>query len=363
MDINKYIYTLAGIGMAFAFTACSGNEEPNPGGGDDTPIQYDVATDGMTSDFTPGSRHFNTNTVDNINLIAVNKDKRYIDGWLRRSGGTWKTFLDNDTETSKFWPASGLDFYGFKGASMNNITWGNRWRDGQNWSAPTNIYFEVPQRADNDLLYCATLDKTKNTPAVNLNFRHLLSRITFAIKNPNDDMEVYIHNIAIDNLYYKGNYNPMGRSTEVRNQAVSTVNAYGEWTLVTDSKLNHGMNSGASSDLGFRFTGRRDNPENLTYNGQLYEMLVMPQSIAANSDATLCIELTMHDPKTGAYVIGSPGNPVWQRVAIPAITWKQNTQYRYILTLEEKKIDVEILPMPFSVIDFINGGDITPPVE
>lgn len=361
------------MGVAALAACSSNNDEPQKSGVDvdqNTPITIKVTDNGQ---FIDGSRaSFNSGNLDQITVMTTNHNQRYFTALCTRNGSNWQLHdgFSNNSRTY-YWPWSGMDVYALAGNMsvdnnklINNANCAFGVNNDKTW--PNSFTYTVENGNDgtpgpvNDPMYAATVNcNIKDADkAVNLNFRHLLSRITFGVLNLNDDdnIDIYIRRIAFDKIYTSGTYTPAYLANTT---AALPVNhpSYGRWT-----NLGTITNCSTYQDLGAHFTKRNDNEANpfTIYKpgsaSEPYELLLMPQSMP--DEALLCVEYSITNKRNNTML----RDMAYQRIVLPANqrVWQQNTQYRYILKIAEQIVDVEIIPYEYNVCDYFPGGEINP---
>lgn len=366
---SKYLMFLA----AAAMCSCSSDDSPENKGGagidEKSPIVFNITDNG---EFISGGQSraiFTTGNLSEISVMATNGTKRYFDCLVTRNGnGVWQTHDGfNAGLKTYYWPWSGMDVYALAGnitATGNHLIDNNcsiafGTRDGKTFPESFNYAVENGWPVY-DPMYAAAVNCKHSDDAVNLNFRHLLSRISFAVLNDNDDdaVDIHINRIAIDGINTTGTYRPAFGQNTTPGQAVSHP-SYGAWSNIGTIK-----NCSTYEELGFHVTKRNTNVNNadpvVRSNGQLFDLLLLPQTIP--SGAVIAVEYSITDTATGR-VIREMG---YQHVSFPGTSpeWKQNTHYVYILSIAKQIINVEILPVEWNVNPFVFWDDpITPPVQ
>lgn len=373
---HKHVAILA----AAVLTACASHDDSpqapdNQDGISDTPIALSISTgseflNGGNSGNAGSRATFNTGNLSEITVMACNGSNRYFTARVTRTGAAWNTHdgFSNNLKTY-YWPWSGMDVYALAGnmsdtgnALINNNCGVNFAVTG-GYIHPATFNYTVHNGNDgttgpvNDPLYAATVGCSIHDGTVNLNFRHLLSRITFAVVNDNEDnsVDIHINRIAFDNIYTSGTYTTAGRRTSVAGVGVSH-GSYGNW-----GNLGTRANCSTYEQLDRHFTAHSTAATAQAVlkpgsSSEPYELLLMPQTLDGN--VRLAVEYSITDK--GGRVIRPMG---YQSMQISSSEWKQNTQYIYLLHIAEQVVNVEILPVAFDVNPFIDGGQITPPVQ
>lgn len=366
---SKYLMIMGAV----VLTACSSNDEPKKSGVDvdkNTPITIQVTDNGQ---FIDGSARasFNNWNLNEITVMTTNRNQRYFTALCTRNGSQWQLHdgFSGNLRTY-YWPWSGMDVYALAGnmsAGNNKLINNSNCAFGTNndkaW--PNTFTYKVENGNDgtpgpvNDPMYAATVNcSIKDADkAVNLNFRHLLSRITFGVLNLNkdDEVDIYIRRIAFDNIYTSGIYSPAYLNTTTASKPVNDA-SYGRWTNLGDI-----TNCSTYEDLGAHFTKYNDNessPFTIYKPGtsEPYELLLMPQTMP--EDGRLCVEYSITNKKNGSML----RDISYQRISLPASqrVWQQNTQYRYILKIAEQIVDVEIIPYAFNVTSYTPDKELWP---
>ena len=384
--LRKNITRILAVTALTAMTACSADDAPAPPapGCSEYPVSVTV-----NADKGHEARSHNTANLDQISVLAYTGTTRYMDCMVMRDGsGIWRTHDGYSSSLrTYYWPWSGLDVYAFSGNLENtdaaniysplgksDMTFGERnGADGMKWGCPLTIAYTVKNgNSDNigpraDPLFASTIGRTLHDGPVPLNFRHMLCRVSFAIvnENPTGNVTVRVSQIAIDNLAGSGVYTPAQGKTTLAGLPVSDP-SYGSWAVNYDSRTNFSTYENLDFSMTDNNTG---NPRALTLNGNIYEMMLMPQTIPYTNAAgavqqpRLALNYSVID-KNGSVIHGNAdGTTLWGYANVPAVTWKQNTHYVYIFHIKETILNVEILPVPFDVNPFIDGGTITPPVK
>ena len=368
----KYLAILA----AAALTACSsdGGDTPTPpesqDGISDTPIalSINIGSEFLNGDEAADGRSrasFNSGNLGEITVMACNGTNRYFTCRATGSGASWNTH-DGFTDAKKtyYWPWSGMDVYAFAG-NMSNTS-NNLVNNNSNLQFIANGGYIYPNTFNykvvndnpvNDPLFAAHVGCRIQEGIVDLNFRHLLSRITFAVVNDNEDdqVDVQIDHIAFPTVYASGPYTTAGRQTADSGKGV-THPSYGAW-----SNLGNRANCSTYETLGQHFTKMATSATAKAVckpgTSVPYELLLMPQAL--DNNVRLAVNYSIKSVKTGRVI-----RPMsWQSIQVTNVDWKQNTQYIYQLHILEQIIQVEIFPVAFDVNPFITGGTITPPVK
>lgn len=388
--------------MAVAFTACSGKDEPKPAQKteielSDNPVDFNVVNPEL--DFNSRSS-YTTQSLDRITVITAVGGQKYMDCHVLRNGnGVWETrdgYNDYSLRTY-FWPWSGMDVYAF---SDNFDGWANNQLNYTNVKfgivnghyCPNSIEYQVNHGNGelslgpkfDPLIACAPNQTMKtNNGSVHLKFKHLLSRITFAVVNDNadDKVKIQIDKIAIDQLYSHGKYNLYPAYTGVPLQEGETFpEYYGYW-----SNLDKVNNHSTYESLGFSTTKHSEsNPKdnepgpqtvnkpkaNVTDPDEQYELLIIPQTIEEKNDTKLCVDcsITSADGKKVIFPDNTctdaeiEAGHAYKRAPFPVgFTFVQNTQYVVLIHIGEYNMDIEIRAYPWDVKPFENAGEITPP--
>ena len=373
--MNKYTKYMALLSAAIVATGCSTTEDApeSPSAGiSDTPVAIAVTTgdEFLNGDGVRSRASFHTSTLSEITIMTTSGAGRYFNSLVVRRNGVWTT-MDGFSNTPRtyYWPWSGMDVYAVAGNMgqtdnwlINNnssVTFGN----SGGHACPVSFAYTVNRNNPvNDPLYAAKVDcdrysGTNKNGTVELNFRHLLSRLTFAVVNDNDDNDVDIHinRIAFDNIMTSGTYQPKPRVTTGVSTSVDAT--YGTWT----GYGNKG-NCSTYEQLGNHFALHTTDATAVAVTKpgsatEPYELLLLPQTL--NDQTRLAVEYSI----TRKWDNGIIRDMSFQSIDVSNYEWKQNTQYIYRLHFDKVITQVEILPVAFDVNPFIYGGDITPPVN
>lgn len=373
--MNKYTKYMALLSAAIVATGCSTTEDApeSPSAGiSDTPVVIAVTTgdEFLNGDESRSRASFHTSTLSEISVMTTSGAGRYFNSRVVRRNGVWTT-MDGFSNTPRtyYWPWSGMDVYAVAGNMgqtdnwlINNnsaVTFGN----SGGHACPVSFAYTVDRdNPVNDPLYAAKVDcdrysGTNNNGTVELNFRHLLSRLTFAVVNDNDDNDVDIHinRIAFDNIMTSGTYQPKPRVTTGVSTSVDAT--YGTWT----GYGNKG-NCSTYEQLGNHFALHTTDATAVAVTKarsatEPYELLLLPQTL--NDQTRLAVEYSIIRKSDNGII----RDMAYQWIDVSNYEWKQNTQYIYRLHFDKVIKQVEILPVAFDVNPFIYGADITPPVN
>lgn len=277
------------------------------------------------------------------------------------------------SEIKAKWPAPTVDLYAWSpnlqppNAEQNLIDF--NWNNDNGRNYVESISYVCPNsEAREDILWGSHYQAPRSSSPVPLVMKHLMAKITFSIRTHRNDLSINIYQLNLDHVFIGGLYKfKRGHTTAAGSDP-------GEWSLYKDN-VTFVTNVGRMISRNTDNTGTqiiRNEAKTVVlqdehYGGD-YELLVMPQEPSEVRPGTtecvmLCPNVTVTHTETGQVLVAG-----WQRFAIPvdkpAGGWKQNTQYHYIITFDpEPQLDVEILPIDFSVNDFINGGTLTPPTN
>ena len=221
--IKNFIFlTLALIATAFTFSSCSENDDSVLAQADITnvtPIRINASGVGnwqTRASSVDYARMGNFGLYAFIHKTDDNAYKNYFMGSdgnpvICKPSGIGKSKIYS-TDKTYYWTDDTLDFVA---VYPSNLTYsiGTYYTKRPNASLLDpgiphpyiNVNYTVPDKCENqnDLLLAesATLYKTKNNGEVNLNFKHLLSRIRFNIAPPTNGFTVEITSITMPNVY------------------------------------------------------------------------------------------------------------------------------------------------------------------
>lgn len=354
------IYNLLIIFLLLAVGACSSNDSPHPATNvntdPDSPLKINAA---CQNTFLNDARNaFNNENISEISILTTNGKNKYFTCLSKKNdNGGWNLY-DGFTDNLRtyYWPWSGMSVFAFS----NNINSGDaetikesdiefNYR-GTGHLYPSKFPYAVdPYNPDHDLLYAAAVNQTMNTNngTVDLNFRHLLSSITFAVinRNADNDVKITIDDVRIDRICNSGVYNIDVNSSTNPNLATDNqtlpYNEPGYWS-----------NQGYVWDIGFpqgvyqTFTKQTaiDTCEPIMRaDGRRLEYFLMPQTHQNHGDAGI--------PKIAVYYSITATNPEvqdknvrpagWQHIDITGHTWQQGKKYLYKLLFDKSLVEVQ----------------------
>lgn len=205
---------LASALSAVGFMACTDEADaPQPMESGNNEIRFAASTDlSRVTDITTNNlKSFNvyayTTTPDSANLFMDNVTVR------KTSNNVW-TY-----SPVQYWPANkDVDFYAYAP---------EQWVGSKSPLQPIP-YYAYP--GHEDLVYAVNMNLRGNVGQPNaqviFNFRHALSKVTVKMSSTNTNLKVMITNVALSNLYSKGNFNFPQESTK----GEPTAQSIGTWT-------------------------------------------------------------------------------------------------------------------------------------
>lgn len=242
------------------------------------------------------------------------------------NGGKWSYTNQADL---KYWPTGSLNFYAVSPVSDNNIF---SWQISQNTkkiSVFTSDEYENPKdNPDNiDVMYAISKNQTKslNGGTVHMQFRHVLSQVTFKARTQTANMEVIIEGVKICNVNFSGTF------TLPPTDADPTQ---GNWTLSTVPLSNFTAVKGKSIDIGNTDT-------EVSIDGP---MLFIPQKLTkwattaaspkttdqADNDKQSYLEISCKIKLDGSYIIGDENK--FGKLYVPfGADWQPGKRYVYTL--------------------------------
>ena len=242
------------------------------------------------------------------------------------NGGKWSYTNQADL---KYWPTGSLNFYAVSPVSDNNIF---SWQISQNTkkiSVFTYDEYENPKdNPDNiDVMYAISKNQTKslNGGTVHMQFRHVLSQVTFKARTQTANMEVIIEGVKICNVNFSGTF------TLPPTDADPTQ---GNWTLSTVPLSNFTAVKGKSIDIGNTDT-------EVSIDGP---MLFIPQKLTkwattaaspkttdqADNDKQSYLEISCKIKLDGSYIIGDENK--FGKLYVPfGADWQPGKRYVYTL--------------------------------
>ena len=242
------------------------------------------------------------------------------------NGGKWSYTNQADL---KYWPTGSLNFYAVSPVSDNNIF---SWQISQNTkkiSVFTSDEYENPKdNPDNiDVMYAISKNQTKslNGGTVHMQFRHVLSQVTFKARTQTANMEVIIEGVKICNVNFSGTF------TLPPTDADPTQ---GNWTLSTVPLSNFTAVKGKSIDIGNTDT-------EVSIDGP---MLFIPQKLTkwattaaspkttdqADNDKQSYLEISCKIKLYGSYIIGDENK--FGKLYVPfGADWQPGKRYVYTL--------------------------------
>lgn len=392
--MKKFIILSFTAALAVTFTACSGKDEPKPVTKakielSDNPVDFNVVTPEL--DFN--SRSYTTDNLNRITVISAVGSQEYMNCHVSKtSDGVWQT---NDGYTdglrTYFWPWSGMDVYAFAdnfedGANNvlnnTNVTFGNV----NGHYCPTSIEYQVNHGNGasplslgpkfDPLIACAPNQTMKtNNGSVHLNFKHLLSRVTFAVVNDNadDKVNIQIKQIAIDKLYSHGKYNLYPQYTGTPLNEGEVLPDYYGWWSDQDNINNHSTYEALnfSTTRHTESNGEGELAPQTVYKPKVnesgadepYELLIVPQTTKEVNNTELCVDCRITSADGNKVFWPTDGSEfLWLKAPFPSeFTFKQNTQYVVLIHIGEYNMDIEIRAYPWNVLPFEDGGELKPP--
>lgn len=221
-----------------------------------------------------------TATIDNFLLNAFTDKKTFIsDLRVTRENNSW-TYAP-----AYYWPATPVNFYAV---------------------SPTESKMSRPEGADADsfragytntgsidLLYSVAKDQTptsSTTPkAVQLNFRHALSRLAISMKSSNSDIRVKVYSVELENVMTQGIFTFPDETTSVSgapsldgNGNTSAMGKWSDWSVPANTSI---YDNPAGSDY---LTASATEFSNTGYN------FALPQPLSEASSAGRAV--------TGSYI-------------------------------------------------------------
>lgn len=338
--MNKiYLFTAAFAVMA-SLSGCSDTELASIDTVQEkTPIGFHTVGSQMGSRATSIN---STNLTDySFNVYAFNRKDDGTDGErfmgedneagtggvnISCNGGKWSYTNQADL---KYWPTGSLNFYAVSPVSDNNIF---SWQISQNTkkiSVFTSDEYENPKdNPDNiDVMYAISKNQTKslNGGTVHMQFRHVLSQVTFKARTQTANMEVIIEGVKICNVNFSGTF------TLPPTDADPTQ---GNWTLSTVPLSNFTAVKGKSIDIGNTDT-------EVSIDGP---MLFIPQKLTkwattaaspkttdqADNDKQSYLEISCKIKLDGSYIIGDENK--FGKLYVPfGADWQPGKRYVYTL--------------------------------
>lgn len=265
---------------------------------------------------------------------------------------------------TKKWPAPAINLFAWT-TNLNanpQVTFG--WGKYNGVDYLNTLYYKPTEyNGCDDIMYGARYNAPRSSEPVDLTMKHLLAKLTFSIKTSRNDLKIQIRQINLDHLYFYGTY------TFTPGHTTGEDGDPGAWNVGTDQIVNIGrfLASEPAGKVIINNEAKTAPVPDDVYGGD-YEILVLPQdpsTIRSGSEPIMiCPNMTV------TYTVNNEVlSDEWAiRVPIPADKpaggWKQNTQYHYIITVDpEPQVDVEILPIDFSVKDYIEAGTLYPPTN
>lgn len=191
---NTIPLSVATFVIAMSVTACSSdsnhNQQPSS-----PEIQFSVVAPPTPRDIS--RPEITTSTIDNFLLNAFTDKKTFIsDLKVTRTNDKW-TY-----SPAYYWPATPVNFYAVS-PTESQMT-----RPETSGVANNAFRAEYVNTGATDLLYSVAKDQTPTsatTPrAVQLNFRHALSRVAVKMKSSNSDIRIKIYSVELENIMTKG---------------------------------------------------------------------------------------------------------------------------------------------------------------
>lgn len=338
--MNKIYLLTAAFAVMASLSGCSDTELASIDTVQEkTPIGFHTVGSQMGSRATSIN---STNLTDySFNVYAFNRKDDGTDGErfmgedneagtggvnISCNGGKWSYTNQADL---KYWPTGSLNFYAVSPVSDNNIF---SWQISQNTkkiSVFTSDEYENPKdNPDNiDVMYAISKNQTKslNGGTVHMQFRHVLSQVTFKARTQTANMEVIIEGVKICNVNFSGTF------TLPPTDADPTQ---GNWTLSTVPLSNFTAVKGKSIDIGNTDT-------EVSIDGP---MLFIPQKLTkwattaaspkttdqADNDKQSYLEISCKIKLDGSYIIGDENK--FGKLYVPfGADWQPGKRYVYTL--------------------------------
>lgn len=293
---------------------------------------------------------------------AGNKlDGFFIDEDVSKSGDAW-SYGD-----LRFWPqTAAVDFVAVYPAELAEDGHNTGKVTPKNGMVSASNLFSVDYTVvdgSEDFAYAANYGQTKQTTAVQLNFRHALSQIIFKAYNSNTAVldKVKIKNVRVVNVANKGTfkwataatndkhpYNSGEMHTDTNQETEWPGGSWGTWTVNTEaekvaytnnlvaSEVVLSASNGASAETAVDLTAQSIDPITKACTGGL---LLLPQTITSwdftNSElktngSYFAIECQIIDKNCIQLYPANNGEYQEVLIPIPAGTWKQGMRYTYI---------------------------------
>lgn len=377
--IKNFVFlTLALIATAFTFSSCSETDDSVLAQADitnGTPIRINASEIGNWQ--TRANSIERTSLLGSFGLYAFthNAGENAYENYFMGSEGkpvVYKRTLGNfSTNDTYYWPEDTLDFVA---VYPSNLTYsiGTYFTKRPNASvldngiphSYINVNYTVSDKCDEqeDLLLAEsdTLYKTKNNGEVNLNFKHLLSRIRFAIAPPTNGFHVEIQRITMPNVYaiydgsnYQDSYGSAGQafkpgpSPSLKDMTI--VDSYDSKKVYNDTKsgnlflfgIGH-SNSSYTNDIGYLMI-----PPQMyrKYWGcpSSFQIISTPEGTTFNNNIGLKLRCRIQDSHSKYIGVkdGTAADDAWidVYVPLPSMTFEAGKAYTFTLQYNGSGVD------------------------
>lgn len=266
---------------------------------------------------------------------------RGIDVWWNSAGSNGSGAWEHDGPA--YHPQSALSHWAVypNDATFNKVINGT--------ATSMDIVYTVPAPEDQKDLLAATTttQNSAGNSAANLNFKHLLSQVNFAIQGQ-ENVTISVSGITINGIKSKGTY------------TMSDTGA-GSWALDATATENYtykgeGVTTGDDTDIKY-LTSAGAAP---SVAGNTHGLMLMPQTFTAGA-GTLSFYYTVSD-KVGGFVVDS-GNITGMDIASFFTTgtpeWVAGKRYLYVLNFQGP----QMLTFSVSVSDWTDADNAIVPQQ
>lgn len=281
---------------------------------------------------------------------AENKD---IGVKLIYQNGAWNY---GNSADEHYWPHSGsLDFYAIAPYESVNISM-NQILSNNQISVWTTDEIEQPGVSNDDIMYAVALGQKKDTNQgkVRLEFKHLLSQVSFKAKTSGENLYVTIASMELHNVYSSGTFTLPSNSDND-----------GSWSYATNLRSKYGI-AQESSDVVVK-------PNTTTPISGSKTMLFIPQTLVPwnastsnpireddtsltgnTTESYLKIECKIWKNTSSGihYLLGSGSGYGYSYVPFSA-TWESGKHYKYTLIFgggyHKTGEEIDINPILFDV--------------